>query len=188
MNFLQFTVYLQHFSNQLWRGPAKAVPFFIEMTKLAETLKELVETEALKHGAFVVGHSTGAKGLLRYYVDSEGELFMNVISEISKNVSKQIDELDLGDEAFVFEVSSPGADNPLSDIRQFSKHLGRNFEVETISDKFEGKFIHIEGNNLQFETTITEKINGKKKVTTEIRNITFDQIKSAKIKISFNKT
>jgi ribosome maturation factor RimP len=155
------------------------------MTKLAETIKQLVQTEANLHGAFVVGQSSGEKGLFRYYVDSENTLTMNTLAEITRNVSKQIDELELGDEPFTFEISSPGADNPLTDIRQFGKHKGRTFELETEAGRWEGKLIEQLGSVLNFEKTTTEKIQGKKTTLVENINVPFEQIKKATIKISF---
>lgn len=166
-------------------GKRKAVPFFVDMTKLADILKTLVANEAEKHEAFVTGHSSGAKGLYRYYVDSAGMLTMNVLAEITRNVSKQIDELDLGDEAFTFEVSSPGADNPLTDIRQFDKHKGRTFQVETEDGSLEGRLTDVHGNVLSFEEEVTEKVDGKKKIIIKNSEIPFEKIKKATIKISF---
>lgn len=180
------TVYLQHFSElTLEGGRRKAVPFFIGMAKLTETLKQLVEAEAATHSAFVVGHSSGEKGLYRYYVDSASALTMNVLTEITRNVSKKIDELELGEDAFTFEVSSPGADSPLTDQRQFEKHVGRQFEIVTESEKFDAVLTSVNLPQLEFEETKTEKVNGKKQTLVIHHNLTFENIQKATIKISF---
>jgi ribosome maturation factor RimP len=166
-------------------GQPKAVPFFIDMTKLSEQIKALVEAEAATLGAFVVGKSSGEQGLYRYYVDSPETLSLNTLAEITRKVSKAIDEGDFGDDAFTFEVSSPGADRPLTDIRQFAKHAGRTFEIATDDDKFEGKLLEANGNILSFEKQRTEKIQGKKQLITETLDLPFETIKTATIKISF---
>jgi ribosome maturation factor RimP len=155
------------------------------MTKLATTIKNLVEAEAADFGAFVVGSSSGEKGLLRYYVDSEQVLTMNTLTEITRNVNKKMDEMDLGDEAFTFEVSSPGADNPLSDLRQYGKHIGRLFELETEDENLEAKLMEVKSSILVFEKTSIEKVGGKKTTITEQIEIPFEKIKKATIKISF---
>ena len=155
------------------------------MKKLAETIHSIVEKEASTHGAFVVGMSSGEKGLYRYYVDSAEQLTMNLLAEITRNVSRQIDEFELGEEAFVFEVSSPGADNPLTDIRQFQKHIGRTFELETTLGIWEGKLTGVEGDAMHFDKTTTEKVGNKKQTTTESVHLPFNQIIKATIKISF---
>lgn len=155
------------------------------MAKLAHILRQLVEEEASKHGAFVTGQSSGEKGLFRFYVDAEGSLTMPTITEITRGVSSRIDELETGDEAFTFEVSSPGADSPLADLRQYGKHKGRNFEIETADLSFTGKLMDVVGSELHFEETRIEKINGKKTTLVEQRVIPFEQIQKATIKISF---
>src|SRR5688572_1146084 len=101
------------------------------MKKMAEILASMVNEEAEKYGAFVVGQSHGLQGLFRYYVDSAQALTMQTLTDLTKAVSKRIDETDMGDSAFTFEISSPGADKPLTDIRQFGKHVGRTFDLET---------------------------------------------------------
>lgn len=166
-------------------GRRKAVPFFVDMTKLADILKELVETEAARFNAFVTGQSSGAHGLYRYYIDSEGILTMNTIAEITRNVSSRIDELETGEEPFTFEISSPGADNPLTDIRQYGKHRGRIFKIETAAGETEGKLMDVNGNTITLEETITEKVDGKKKTYSRTTEIPFENIKKATIKISF---
>jgi ribosome maturation factor RimP len=155
------------------------------MAKLAHILRQLVDEEAASHGAFVVGQSSGEKGLFRFYVDAEGSLTMPTITEITRGVSSRIDELETGDEAFTFEVSSPGADSPLVDLRQYGKHVGRNFEMETAELSFTGKLMQVSGSELHFEETRIEKINGKKTTLVETRVIPFEQIQKATIKISF---
>ena len=164
----------------------KAVPFFIGMTKLIEKLKTLVENEAEALGTFVVGHSSGEKGLYRFYVDSAEPLSLYTLSELTKQVSVKIDEGEFGDEAFTFEISSPGADKPLNDIRQFHKHIGRTFDLELDNDtNFTGKLTKIEQPELTFDIEYTEKINGKKTVIKDQRVVQFEHIKTATIKISF---
>lgn len=176
---------MQHFSENLEGGRRKAVPFFIGMTKIGEEIKKLVEAEAENAGAFLVGQSSGEQGLYRYYIDSENQLSLNVIAEITRKVSKAIDEGNFGEQAFTFEVSSPGADRPLTDVRQFHKHVGRSFEIEGEEGEFEGKLVTIEGENLTFEKTTTEKINGKKTTITQEIFLPLNKIKKATIKISF---
>lgn len=155
------------------------------MAKLLDILTHLVEEEAASYGVFITGHSSGAKGLYRFYIDAEGPLNMGVLTDITRKVSARIDETDTGEGTFTFEISSPGADSPLSDIRQYTKHTGRTFNVVTDLGEFEGVLIKREGNILSFEITKTEKINGKKQISTEINEIPFEKIKEATIKISF---
>ena len=149
-------------------------------------LTELVNTEANSLGAFVVGHSIGEDSLYQYYVDTEGMLNMQTLTELTRMVSKKIDETELGDEPFTIEISSPGADKPLNDIRQFPKHVGRVFEIETNnSEPFEAKLMQVNEGILVFEKRSQIKEKNKKIELVETLELSFEQIKSATIKIAF---
>jgi len=70
-------------------------------------------------------------------------------------------------------------------LRQYGKHKGRNFEIETADLSFTGKLMDVVGAELHFEESRIEKINGKKTTLVEQRVIPFEQIQKATIKISF---
>lgn len=162
----------------------KAVPFFIDMANLTEKLKSLVQTEAEAHGLFLVDYTGTPAGFYRFYVDSEQPVTMNLLADFTRTVSKKIDEGEFGERKFTFEISTPGADRPLSDLRQFSKHIGRTLEIETQEgESFEASFTGLEGHSLQLQRTIKEK--GKKPVE-EALSLDYFQIKKATIKITFN--
>lgn len=154
------------------------------MANLETKLKTLVEQEALAFNLFLVGHSGSPVGFYRFYIDGQEAVTMNRLSAFTRHVSQKIDEGDFGDRKFTFEISTPGADKPLSDIRQLSKHCGRTLEIETTEGvKMDAKLIAVESNQLHLEEQIPLK--GKK---TETRPLTldWDNIKSATIKITFN--
>ena len=157
------------------------------MAYLGDTIKRMVAAEAEAFGLFLVNDNvTPGNYLLRFYMDSAERLDMEVLSTFTRHISKAIDELELGDKPFTFEISSPGADAPLTDLRQYNRHVGRNFEIESIEDeKFEGKLLSVSGDSLNFERKYydTEK---KKNFTTGLQSLAFDQIKKATIIISFN--
>jgi ribosome maturation factor RimP len=162
----------------------KAVPFFIDMANLTEKLKSLVQSEADAFGLFLVDYTGTPAGFYRFYVDSEQAVTMNLLAEFTRAVSKKIDEGDFGDRKFTFEISTPGADRPLSDFRQYAKHVGRTLEIETQEGEvFEAVFTTLEGETLHLQRTIKEK--GKKPVTDEV-NLYYPSIKKATIKITFN--
>lgn len=161
----------------------KPSPFLLNMKKLGEKLKTMINDEASQYDLFVVHHTVSPTGLFRFYVDSESVLSMNALAEFTRHISNLIDESDFGDKAFTFEISSPGADNPLTDKRQFGKHVGRNFEVETTEgETFKGKLESIEGDQFHFSKEIKEK---GKKINYEICVLPYSSIKQATILISF---
>jgi ribosome maturation factor RimP len=153
------------------------------MKKIGEKLRLIVDAEATPLGLFVVHQTVSPDGLFSFYVDSEEVLSMKALADFTKQVSTLIDEDDFGDTPFTFEISSPGADNPLTDIRQFSKHIGRNFDlVLTNEETLIGKLEKIEDSNFFFQ----KEIKGKgKKVSFEETIISYSQINKATIIISF---
>jgi|688.fasta_scaffold309434_2 ribosome maturation factor RimP len=154
------------------------------MANLETKLKTLVEQEAIAFDLFLVAHSGSPAGFYRFYIDGQEPVTMNRLSAFTRHISQKIDEGEFGDRKFTFEISTPGADKPLSDIRQLPKHCGRTLEIETTEDiKMDAKLIAVDGNQLHLEELITLK--GKK---TESRPLELDwnNIKSATIKITFN--
>lgn len=153
------------------------------MKKLGEKLAVLIDAEAAAYQLFVVHHTISPTGLFRFYVDSEEALSMGVLTEFTRHISRTIDEGDFGEEAFTFEISSPGATEPLRDIRQFQKHVGRSLKIETDEASFKGAFTSFENQIVTIQNEIKEK--GKKKITFEEVHIPFESIKEATIILSF---
>ena len=154
------------------------------MANLETRLKILVEQEAPAFELFLVSHTGSPAGFYCFYVDGEEPVNMNRLSTFTRHVSQKIDEGDFGDRKFTFEISTPGADKPISDLRQLPKHCGRTLEIETTEGvKMEAKLIALEGTELQLEEQIVLK--GKKTETRPVQ-IAWENIKSATIKITFN--
>ncbi len=154
------------------------------MANLETKLKTLVEQEATAFDLFLVAHSGSPAGFYRFYIDGQEPVTMNRLSAFTRHISQKIDEGDFGDRKFTFEISTPGADKPLSDIRQLPKHCGRTLEIETTEGvKMDAKLIAVDGNQLQLEELIPLK---GKKIETRPLTLDWDNIKSATIKITFN--
>ena len=155
------------------------------MASIGSKLEALIKSEAEGFNLFVVGSSVDKSGtVFRFMVDAEGALTMELLGKFTRHISKKIDEGEFGEDKFRFEISSPGADKPLVDVRQFGKHLGRTFKVQLKNgDTFEGKLKAIDVPQLVFEVTLKEK---GKKPEIVIQNIDFGDVQQATIKIAFN--
>jgi ribosome maturation factor RimP len=152
-----------------------------------ENLKEKIQslaTQLLDEQHFVVDVSIKkSKNKTAILILVDGDEGLNI--EVCASLSRQIDdELDLLiEEAYLLEVSSPGADNPLKFKRQYPKHIGRTLAVELQDDtKTEGKLIDVTDTYIQLERTVKER--GKKAIA-EPFEVLFENIKSAKVLISF---
>lgn len=121
--------------------------------------------ESPAFGLFLVGEYVAPGNLMiTCYMDSEEPLQMNTLTSFSRHINKLIDEGEFGEKKFTLEISSPGADRPLVDLRQFGKHLQRNFEIELKSgNKFIGKLVNINQSKLTFEPVPDSYRDNKKK-------------------------
>jgi ribosome maturation factor RimP len=69
---------------------------------------------------------------LRVVIDSDGGLDLDHITEVSRGVSRLLDESDdLVPESYNLEVTSPGLERTLRRPRHFEKAVGRSVKVKT---------------------------------------------------------
>jgi len=117
------------------------------------------------------------KKIIEVFVDAEKNIDADNLAEISREINSIIEDQDIIQQAYRLDVSTPGIDRPLKFLKQFSKHINRNFEViyktgdetKTIT----GKLLSVEKEELTF-------LSDKKEILIEFKNIT-----TAKVIISF---
>jgi ribosome maturation factor RimP len=118
------------------------------------------------------------KKIIEVFVDAEKNIDADNLAEISREINSIIEEQDIIQQAYRLDVSTPGVDRPLKFLKQFPKHINRNFEVtyktgdetRTIT----GKLLSVEREELTF-------LSDKKEILIEFKNIT-----TAKVIISFS--
>jgi ribosome maturation factor RimP len=110
---------------------------------------------------------------------------MKTLSDFTRHISEKIDEedSDLSEDAFTFEISSPGAERPLTNRKQYTKHVGRSFEFQLAEKLLSGKLLEIKEGDV-FVITETVKEKGKKAIEVT-HEVPFSLIQSATIIISF---
>jgi ribosome maturation factor RimP len=102
--------------------------------ELVERLRNLVEEELRDTEYFVVDIIGGDKSRkISVLLDGDEGITVEKCSQVSRSISKVIDEESFEADSFILEVSSPGADKPLLKPRQYQKHLGRELEVIKLS-------------------------------------------------------
>lgn len=117
--------------------------------------------------------------IIGVFVDNKIGVTTEDCVRISRILGDLIEDQNLIDSKYRLNVSSPGVDRPLKFIEQYTKNINKELEV-TYAQNEETKNIvarlnKIEGNKLFFEF--------KK----EVFEINFDDIKIAKVLISFGK-
>lgn len=161
------------------------IPFFLTQNlSLKKTILEMIEEEIKDTDLFVVGiKSNEAETKMQFYLDGIDGVPIGICAKISRRVSAQLDEMELEDMRFQYEISSPGVDNPLVDKRQYPKHIGRELEV-TLKDTntITGVLKEVNDQDIHLEVTID-----KKKKITEIKKIEFEEIESSTVQISFKR-
>ncbi|MDP6922414.1 MAG: ribosome assembly cofactor RimP [Lutibacter sp.] len=121
------------------------------------------------------------------YVEVDGD--QGVPLKECIRISRAVEHnLDREEEDFSLEVSSPDLSSPLSLRRQYPKNIGRILQL-TLQDrtKAEGRLAAVDDTGIELTWKAREpKPIGKGKVTVEKRrNIPFEEILEATVKITF---
>jgi ribosome maturation factor RimP len=83
-----------------------------------------LDLESLKVAA------AGRRRLLRVVVDADQRPSLDDIAELSRSLSKELDDSGvMGEAAYTLEVSSPGVDRPLTETRHWRRAQGRLVRV-----------------------------------------------------------
>ena len=153
------------------------------MKELREKIKTMTEALLPDEKYYVVdliisGNKNNLK--VKALIDSDEGLDIDVCAAISRSLSDKIDELDLIQSKYLLEVSSPGVDFPLQLKRQYKKNIGRDLKAVLNDGKtHQGELIEAAGDYI-----ILREVKGKE--SREI-SLPYDQIKSAKVLVSFKK-
>lgn len=153
--------------------------------ELAAKIREYVEEALVDPQYFLVEVVKSANGkLVSVLLDGDAGIPIAECSRVSRSISARIDE-EIPDEvgAFTVEVSSPGVDRPLKQLRQFPKHIGRNLEfVDGEGKKRNGRLVNIQDGVLTLEESFKEK--GKKRQVA-LNTYNFEQINDPRVVVSF---
>ena len=102
----------------------------------AARVRRLAEEALEGDDLFVVDVAVrGAEGrrVVEVFVDGPGA-GIDALAEVSRRLSFLLDAEDLVAGSYRLDVSSPGADRPLVDPRQFPRHVGRTLRVSYRAD------------------------------------------------------
>ncbi|MFA6541776.1 MAG: ribosome maturation factor RimP [Bacteroidota bacterium] len=115
------------------------------MPSIPEKIREILQPITDSFNAFIVEivlRGERSSKVIEVYIDSDKGISLEECSDISRELSMKLDELDLISGRYRLDVSSPGLDRPLKLLRQYSKNIGRNCKVKYTA---EGKKIVQEG-------------------------------------------
>jgi ribosome maturation factor RimP len=116
--------------------------------------------------------------ILRLYIDRVGGITLDDCAAVSRQLGDMLDVSIEGDWAYKLEVSSPGANRPVSKIKDFKRFAGQDINIKMVKpidgkNSFAGKLAGAG------ETAVTIMVADKS------LSIPFEDIKSARL-INYN--
>ncbi|MBC9711742.1 ribosome maturation factor RimP [Streptomyces sp. TRM66268-LWL] len=125
----------------------------------------------------------GKRRVLRVVVDSDEGVQLDTCAELSREISEKLDETDaMGNGEYVLEVTSPGADRPLTEHRHYVRATGRLVKFQlTEGGELIARILGVDEEGLDLEVP---GVKGRKPTS---RRIAFDSVAKARVEIEFNR-
>ena len=130
---------------------------------------ELVDVEYVKEGS---------TSYLRVYIDKEDGITVEDCTLLSRAFNLILDAKDYIDDAYIFEVSSPGLMRPLKKDKDFQRNLGKQVEIKLFKSldkqkEFEGELKSFDKDNIVV-------------MMEDEKEITFKRIDIALVRLAFD--
>ncbi|MEU3403739.1 ribosome maturation factor RimP [Streptomyces sp. NPDC006670] len=125
----------------------------------------------------------GRRRMLRIVVDSDEGVELDACAELSREVSDALDASDvMGEDEYVLEVSSPGADRPLSEHRHYVRAMGRLVKFQLVEGgELVARILDVDDEGMDLEVP---GVKGRKATA---RRVAFTDIAKARVEIEFNR-
>ena len=151
----------------------------IERDRIIELVEKIIrETEI-----FLVDIKVTAINKILIWIDKKDGITIEECAEINKELENHLDR---SIEDFEMEVSSPGLDTSFRVRQQYDKNIGREIEIVTEDNKIhKGKLLQITEDEIKLEIIKNKKGKGKKEDQATELSLGFNQIKSAKVIVTF---
>ena len=154
--------------------------------KIRELLEEKFQEEEFQDCYLVEMKHHQSNKRVEVYIECDNALTHEKCQKISRYLEGFIDENQWLGEKYILEVSSPGIGRPLRLKRQYHKNIGRRIEVDFIEGKpHTGQLIEVNDDTITIEYEIVVKDGKKKRKEMFQHIIPFDNIKKAKVKVTF---
>jgi ribosome maturation factor RimP len=115
----------------------------------------------------------GRGRVVRVTVDADGGIGVDRIAELSRGLSRVLDEADPYEDSYRLEVSSPGLERTLRRPAQYQKSVGREVTVKT-AQPIDGEQVH---------RGVLDEVDDRGfvlQLNEGLRRIGFDQVRSAR--------
>jgi ribosome maturation factor RimP len=133
---------------------------------IKESIEKLAANILQEYNVFLIDvevKGTSQSPLVTVFVDKEDEgVGIDTCAKISREIVFLIEAQNIIEDKFTINVSSPGLDRPLSDVRQYPKNVGRKAKVtRQIEDKkttIKGKLTSVSDHGISVEPDKGEAI------------------------------
>ena len=128
----------------------------------------------------------GKRRVLRVVVDSDEGVELDTCAELSRTLSEVLDETEaMGASPYVLEVTSPGADRPLTEQRHYRRAAGRLIKANLTGTAGGGELVaRITGVDEEGVDLEVPGVKGRKPTR---RRLAFGEIAKARVEIEFNR-
>ncbi|MEE1798730.1 ribosome maturation factor RimP [Streptomyces sp. NPDC101062] len=150
--------------------------------RLRGLLEPLVSAKDLDLEEIEVSRA-GRRRVLRIVVDSDEGVDLDECAELSRSISEKLDETDaMGEDEYQLEVTSPGAERPLTEQRHYLRAVGRLARIQLHEgDELVARILTVDDEGLDLEVP---GVKGRKPTA---RRVEFAQIAKARVEIEFNR-
>ena len=156
------------------------------MTELENQILNILKPVADSQGLLIEKLEYNKKGrdfYLTIYVEKEDEVTtLDDVCNVSELFGLKLDEVDLIKENYILDVSTSGAEKPITDFTKFSKYVGKYMYVK-FKDGYQGR------NDI---TGTLEKVENdeliisyREKTRTRIINVQISNISKANLAVKF---
>jgi len=135
---------------------------------------------------FLIDFSISENNQIRIIIDGDNGVTVKDCINISREIEHNLDR-DVHD--FSLEVSSAGVSEPLINIRQYYKNLGRKLKIKTLEGQIlEGELTNVDDKEIKLKWKAREpKPIGKGKITVQKELVLdYKDIVEAKVMVTFN--
>ncbi|MEE9430640.1 MAG: hypothetical protein V3V16_06335 [Melioribacteraceae bacterium] len=144
-------------------------------------VKEIIEKVVAEQNLLLVDVVIRGKNIspkFEVFIDNVEGIHSKICSTVSRAIKEEINETEFAEYDYMLVVSSPGIDKPLLYLEQYAKHINRTLAISFLTEQenilsIEAQLKAVNENELTF---IFKK---------EDKKINFNNIKKAKVKISF---
>jgi len=136
--------------------------------------------------AFLMEIKMAGSTKVEVFIDSDERVDFTLCRKLSRHIEEQLDTTLLLGERYTLEVSSPGTTRPLTNPRQFTKHIGRTLTVKIDDENaVQGELTAVTDEGLTLEEVVVRKEKKKKIKELVTHQVAFGTFEGATVKLSF---